>query len=62
MPVYFIMGRHDRICHPSQLEHYAAQLKAPKVGLIVFEHSDHLASFEEPEKFNEFMTHAVKKH
>ncbi|WP_230193212.1 alpha/beta hydrolase [Paenibacillus sp. CECT 9249] len=58
-PVYFITGRHDRICF--LLERYASLLEAPQIELVVFERSGHLACFEEPDKFNEFLIRRVRK-
>lgn len=54
VPVYFIMGRHDRIVHDT-IQHYIQLLSAPKKELIVFEQSGHFACFEEAERFNQVM-------
>lgn len=54
VPVYFVAGAHDRICHDLILS-YAKQLRAPSTTVDVFEQSGHLACFEEPERFIELM-------
>ncbi|GIP31842.1 alpha/beta fold hydrolase [Paenibacillus sp. J2TS4] len=54
IPVYFIVGRHDRIVH-DLCEEYYQKLEAPYKELILFEHSGHLACFEEPANFIEWM-------
>jgi proline iminopeptidase len=59
VPVYFVMGRHDKIVFLDEVERYFQLLKAPKKHLIVFEESGHLACFEEEDKFNELMTKQV---
>lgn len=59
VPVYFVMGRHDKIVFLDEVEKYFHLLKAPKKQLFVFEESGHLACFEEEDKFNEIMTKQV---
>lgn len=55
VPVYLFVGRHDRICSPRLAEEWLAGLQAPAKELFVLEQAGHLASFEEPERFNELM-------
>jgi proline iminopeptidase len=59
VPVYFIMGLHDKISHDT-VARYMQVIKAPRKELIVFEQSGHFACFEENERFNEFMINQVK--
>ncbi|GFN31394.1 hypothetical protein PCURB6_16540 [Paenibacillus curdlanolyticus] len=59
IPVYFIMGLHDKISHET-VKQYAQMIKAPHKELIVFENSGHFACFEEAERFNDLMIHRVK--
>lgn len=58
VPVYFVMGRHDKIVH-NLVENFYQNVKAPRKSLIVLEKSGHLACFEEPEVFNAFMINKV---
>lgn len=58
VPVYFVMGRHDKIVH-DLVETFYKQVKAPRKDLLVLENSGHLACFEEPELFNTFMINKV---
>lgn len=58
VPVFFVMGKHDKICH-HVVEEYYEKLQAPHKKLILFEESAHLACFEEPEKFIDFMWNKV---
>lgn len=58
VPVYFIMGRHDKIVHHT-IENYYEMISAPYKELIVFEESGHFACFEEAERFNDLMIHKV---
>lgn len=59
VPVYIVMGRHDRITQQLS-EDYIEALQAPQKELIIFEESGHLALFEEPHRFNELMIHKVR--
>ncbi|MEK3732630.1 alpha/beta hydrolase [Paenibacillus sp. FSL M8-0334] len=58
VPVYFVAGAHDRICHDLIME-YVKQLKAPSIHVDIFEKSGHLACFEEPDRFMRLMTEEV---
>lgn len=60
VPVYFVVGRHDKIVFLDDVEKYFHLLKAPKGKLFIFEESGHLACFEEPDKFNEIMVKQVR--
>ena len=59
VPVYFIMGKHDRIVHDFIVP-YFNKIQAPDKKLVIFENSGHMACFEEPKKFNEFIINLVK--
>jgi len=59
-PVYFIMGKHDRIAHDT-VRTYTEALKAPYKQLIEFEASGHFACFEEPQRFQQLLIHEVAK-
>ena len=60
VPVYFVMGLHDKISHDT-LQQYVPVIKAPRKELIVFEQSGHFACFEEAERFNDLMINRVKR-
>ncbi|MDZ5471510.1 alpha/beta hydrolase [Bacillus sp. 31A1R] len=62
VPVYFIIGRHDKIVFHELVTDYFEQLRAKEKQLIVFEESGHLACFEEPGKFNQLMNDIKKNH
>ncbi|MEM8863046.1 MAG: alpha/beta hydrolase [Chloroflexota bacterium] len=52
VPVFMMIGRHDKIIAPELGASYFNFLKAPSKELIWFEQSAHAPLFEEPEKFN----------
>ncbi|GAB6928181.1 alpha/beta hydrolase [Paenibacillus sp. JCM 10914] len=54
VPVYFVAGEHDRICHDLIFD-YADLLSAPHKEVIRFHSSGHIACFEEPEAFLNLM-------
>lgn len=58
VPVYFVMGRHDKIVH-NEVEDFYLKVKAPRKKLFILENSGHMACFEEPELFNRFMINEV---
>lgn len=62
VPVYFVVGRHDRIVFIDEVEKYFHFLQAPTKQLIIFEKSGHLACFEEEDIFNELMNKQVLSH
>lgn len=61
VPVFFVAGRQDHITNLGLTEQFAARLQAPQKELLVLENSGHIALFEEPERFNEFMINVVRK-
>ena len=58
VPVFFVMGEHDKICY-NLAEEYYEKLQAPHKELVIFDESAHLACFEEPEKFMYLMCNKV---
>lgn len=52
VPMFLMLGRHDRVISPDLGAAYFANLEAPEKELIWFENSAHAPLFEEPEKFN----------
>jgi pimeloyl-ACP methyl ester carboxylesterase len=59
MPVFFFIGRHDRVIAPETSVAYFDALEAPSKTLVWFEESAHEPPFEEPEKFNAVMAEMV---
>ncbi len=59
VPVYLIAGVYDRDTPIELISEYFEKLSAPKKNLFAFEHSAHLAPFEEPEKFYGIMKDIV---
>lgn len=55
VPVYFIAGKYDAITNPDLESQYMDLLQAPRKAFFLFEHSGHVACFEEPERFLEVM-------
>ncbi|MDH4153311.1 MAG: alpha/beta hydrolase [Nitrospira sp.] len=60
MPVFFFLGRHDRVVVPETSVAYFDVLQAPSKTLIWFEESGHEPPAEEPEKFNRLMAELVR--
>lgn len=60
IPVFFFIGRHDRVIAPATSAAYFDMLRAPSKKLVWFEDSAHEPAFEEPSKFNETMTELVR--
>jgi pimeloyl-ACP methyl ester carboxylesterase len=58
--VYFAEGRRDINAPPVLAEHYLQTLTAPAKHLEWFEHSGHNPCYEEPDRFNAFMTATVR--
>ncbi len=59
MPVFFFLGRHDRVVVPETSMAYFDVLQAPSKTLIWFEESGHEPPAEEPDKFNRLMLELV---
>lgn len=53
VPVYFFLGRHDRVTPPALAVEYLDRLSAPAKGVVRFEESAHFPFFEQPEEFAE---------
>ncbi|MDQ6807830.1 MAG: alpha/beta hydrolase [Verrucomicrobiota bacterium] len=60
VPVYFFLGRHDKVVTSEVAQRYFDALDAPRGKQIVwFEHSGHWPHFEEPEKYRATLIHQV---
>lgn len=60
VPIFFFLGRHDRVVVPETSVAYYDLLQAPSKTLIWFEESGHEPPAEEPEKFNRLMVELVR--
>lgn len=60
VPVYFMVGRHDRSLPTIVTEEFAARLQAPKKEIVWFEESGHEPLEEEAEKFNKEIRERVQ--
>jgi pimeloyl-ACP methyl ester carboxylesterase len=59
VPVFFLLGRHDRHVEAKIAARYFESLRAPAKELIWFEGSAHNVPFEEPGRFHETVRAAV---
>src|SRR5262245_62427860 len=55
VPVFFLLGRHDRHADSRIAATYFQALRAPGKQLVWFEDSAHNVPFEEAERFNEMV-------
>ena len=53
VPVHFFVGRHDYNTPSELVVEWAEILEAPRVELVWFEESAHMASIEEPDRFQD---------
>lgn len=60
IPVFFFLGRHDRVVTAETSVAYYDVLQAPHKTLIWFEESGHEPPAEEPDKFNKLMVELVR--
>jgi pimeloyl-ACP methyl ester carboxylesterase len=60
VPVFFFLGRHDRVVAPETSAAYFDMLAAPSKRLVWFEESAHEPPVEEPAKFNALMADLVR--
>lgn len=60
VPVFFFLGRHDRVVTAETSVAYFDVLQAPSKTLIWFEESGHEPPAEEPAKFNALMVELVR--
>lgn len=60
MPVFFFIGRHDRVVAPETSAAYFDMLTAPSKKFVWFEESAHEPPVEEPAKFNAAMAELVR--
>lgn len=56
-----VMGRHEARGRAVPAEEWFALLEAPSKERVVFEHSGHRPSFEEPAEFVRLMTRVVEE-
>ncbi|AKK25446.1 alpha/beta fold hydrolase [Mycobacterium sp. EPa45] len=61
MPVFLLLGRHDRWVPPDTSVAYFDALEAPAKELIWFENSGHEPFVDEPAAFNQVMTEQVRR-
>jgi pimeloyl-ACP methyl ester carboxylesterase len=59
VPVYFVMGRHDRTTCATTVESYFTALQSPKKAFVWFEQSGVAPIYEEPGAFVQFMVSTV---
>jgi proline iminopeptidase len=59
VPVYFVLGRHDRTTCTTTAESYFNALQSPKKALVWFERSGAAPNYEEPDTFIQFMVTTV---
>jgi pimeloyl-ACP methyl ester carboxylesterase len=60
VPVFILAGRYDEISVQSLAHRFYERLTAPKKHFVWYENSAHNVNFEEPVKFNAFMTGEVR--
>jgi pimeloyl-ACP methyl ester carboxylesterase len=60
VPVFLVAGRQDRITNLGLAEQLLAKLPAPRKELLALDQAGHIALFEQPERFNEFMVKVVR--
>lgn len=61
VPVYFLLGKHDKQTSSSLAAKYFENLKAPKKELVWFYYSGHNPMFEEPARFKNVLL-AIRYH
>jgi pimeloyl-ACP methyl ester carboxylesterase len=59
VPVFFLLGRHDRHVDARIAAAYYETLQAPRKSLVWFEESAHNVPFEEPERFQRTLVEAL---
>jgi hypothetical protein len=55
----FLSGRTDHVVDAPLTFNYLQRISAPQKSLVWFEHSGHYPPFEEPQKFNTWMTERI---
>lgn len=61
VPVYFVAGQHDLNTNAGLEQEYLNGLQAPRKEYVLFEHSGHLACYEEPDRFAELMLKVLRE-
>ena len=56
VPIFFLSGRTDHVVDAPLSFDYMQRISAPQKTFVWFEHSGHYPPFEEPQKFNTWMT------
>jgi pimeloyl-ACP methyl ester carboxylesterase len=59
VPVYFFLGRHDYNTPTELVVEWASTLQAPRIELVWFESSAHMACIEEPGRFQDELVDTV---
>jgi pimeloyl-ACP methyl ester carboxylesterase len=59
VPVFFAVGRHDRLAPVEVSQAYFSRLAAPAKEWLWFDHSAHFPQWEEPERFHELLIRKV---
>ena len=59
VPICFVSGRYDHQVEASLAYRYFQKVTAPEKNFVWFEHSAHGPPFEEPDKFNAWMTRTI---
>lgn len=59
VPVYLLLGRHDRQVSVELAEEWLAQLEAPRKQIIWFENSAHDMHLDEPQRFQKVLIETV---
>jgi proline iminopeptidase len=59
IPIFFLSGRTDHVVDAPLTFDYLQRISAPQKSFVWFEDSGHYPPFEEPQKFNEWMTGTV---
>jgi proline iminopeptidase len=59
VPIFFLSGRTDHVVDAPLTFDYLQHISAPQKSFVWFENSGHYPPFEEPQKFNAWMTDTV---
>jgi pimeloyl-ACP methyl ester carboxylesterase len=59
VPIFFLSGRTDHVVDAQLTFDYLQRISAPQKSFVWFEYSGHYPPFEEPQKFNEWLTETV---
>lgn len=59
IPIFFLSGRTDHVVDAPLTFDYLQRISAPQKSFVWFEHSGHYPPFEEPRKFNSWMSERI---